>query len=59
MLVGALAAARVFAYCTGDRTAALRAWLMSLRASLAETLGRADQIAEPVIGDAIKAEVLT
>jgi hypothetical protein len=34
MLVGALAA-RVFAYCNGGRTAALRTWLMSLRASLA------------------------
>jgi hypothetical protein len=36
MLAGALAAARVFAYCTEDRTAALRARLINLRTSLAD-----------------------
>jgi peptidoglycan/LPS O-acetylase OafA/YrhL len=35
ILIGALAAARVFAYFTEDRTAAVRAWLMNLRASFA------------------------
>ncbi len=33
MLVGALTAARVFAYFTEDRTAAVRTWLMNLRAA--------------------------
>jgi peptidoglycan/LPS O-acetylase OafA/YrhL len=34
MLIGALTAARVFAYFTENRTAAVRTWLMNLRASL-------------------------
>lgn len=40
MVIGALAAARGFAYLTEDRTAAVREWLMSQRASLRWQAGR-------------------
>jgi peptidoglycan/LPS O-acetylase OafA/YrhL len=41
MVICALAAARGFAYLTEDRTAAVREWLTSLRASLGWQTGRA------------------
>jgi peptidoglycan/LPS O-acetylase OafA/YrhL len=47
MLVGALVAARVFAYFTEDRTAVVRGWLMSLRASFAHVRKSQAQGASP------------
>jgi hypothetical protein len=40
MTVGALVAARGFAFLTEDNTAALREWLMNLRASMRWQAGR-------------------